>query len=137
MGVTKGEHCTALQAPSFFGFLALAVKTCWVRLLDALKPRGKLTKEMTMHRTVPLKVRHWDLSTVNVLVDGLGLLVLGDFGTAKALDGGPSRHDATALTYSAPEMLLGSIRSNEKADIWAGAIVLTRMALGKAAFKVS
>jgi eukaryotic-like serine/threonine-protein kinase len=102
------------------------------QLLDALAyAHGALGEGGT-----PLRVVHRDVKPSNVIVDGLGLAKLVDFGIARAEPF--ERRTATGIgkgtpAYMAPEQLRGEAVGGTT-DLYAVGVVLTELALGRQLF---
>uniref|UniRef100_A0A0N4Z7L7 Protein kinase domain-containing protein n=1 Tax=Parastrongyloides trichosuri TaxID=131310 RepID=A0A0N4Z7L7_PARTI len=79
-----------------------------------------------------LYIAHRDIKPQNILVDPIsGLLKLGDFGSAKIMEGG-CRSISYNVTryYRPPELLLGSQSYRSRIDIWSCGCVLGEMMKG-------
>ncbi|CAG2163575.1 unnamed protein product [Oppiella nova] len=76
-------------------------------------------------------ILHRDLKPNNLLIDGNGVLKIGDFGLAKAF-GSPNRqytHQVVTRWYRAPELLYGSRMYGTGVDIWAVGCILAELLL--------
>lgn len=64
-------------------------------------------------------ILHRDIKPQNILIDDDGIVKIADFGLSKIMDGGPKTASMFTLPYRPPELLYGSDRYNQSADIWA------------------
>ncbi|VDO77323.1 unnamed protein product [Heligmosomoides polygyrus] len=83
-----------------------------------------------------LQIMHRDIKPVNILVDhGVGLLKIGDFGSAKVVRPGmTSTPYQVTRFYRPPELLLGAENYNWTVDIWSAGCVLGEMVKGNVLF---
>ncbi|KAG5925918.1 negative regulator of the PHO system [Claviceps africana] len=82
------------------------------------------------------RVLHRDLKPQNLLINGKGLLKLGDFGLARAF-GIPVNtfsNEVVTLWYRAPDVLLGSRTYNTSIDIWSAGCIMAEMYTGRPLF---
>lgn len=76
-------------------------------------------------------ILHRDLKPNNLLVNGSGVLKIGDFGLAK-LYGSPNRintHQVVTRWYRAPELLFGAKQYGTCIDMWAVGCILAELLL--------
>ncbi|XP_015790445.1 cyclin-dependent kinase 7 [Tetranychus urticae] len=76
-------------------------------------------------------ILHRDLKPNNLLIDGNGVLKIGDFGLARSF-GSPTRlytHQVVTRWYRAPELLFGSRMYGTGVDIWALGCILAELLL--------
>ncbi|KAL1518247.1 hypothetical protein ABEB36_001896 [Hypothenemus hampei] len=76
-------------------------------------------------------ILHRDLKPNNLLVDGKGVLKIGDFGLAK-MYGSPNRINTSQVVtrwYRAPELLFGAKQYGICIDIWAVGCILAELLL--------
>jgi len=103
-----------------------------LQLVDALK----YAHSARGHDGSPLRVVHRDIKPGNVIVDGLGLVKLVDFGIARAES--IERRTATGIgkgtpAYMAPEQLRGE-EVSPASDLFAVGVLLVELALGRRLF---
>lgn len=82
------------------------------------------------------RVLHRDLKPQNLLINGKGILKLGDFGLARAF-GIPVNtfsNEVVTLWYRAPDVLLGSRTYNTSIDIWSAGCIMAEMYTGRPLF---
>ncbi|CAJ0542111.1 probable PHO85 - cyclin-dependent protein kinase [Fusarium torulosum] len=82
------------------------------------------------------RVLHRDLKPQNLLINGKGILKLGDFGLARAF-GIPVNtfsNEVVTLWYRAPDVLLGSRTYNTSIDIWSAGCIMAEMFTGRPLF---
>ncbi|KAF4123299.1 hypothetical protein GMORB2_6851 [Geosmithia morbida] len=82
------------------------------------------------------RVLHRDLKPQNLLINGKGVLKLGDFGLARAF-GIPVNtfsNEVVTLWYRAPDVLLGSRTYNTSIDIWSAGCIMAEMYTGRPLF---
>ncbi|KAF0295570.1 Cyclin-dependent kinase-like 2 [Amphibalanus amphitrite] len=79
---------------------------------------------------------HRDIKPENVLISGLGVLKLCDFGFARPLAGpGENCTDYVATRwYRAPELLVGDTRYGREVDVWAAGCLFSEMLTGDPLF---
>lgn len=76
-------------------------------------------------------ILHRDLKPNNLLVNGQGILKIGDFGLAKFF-GSPNRiytHQVVTRWYRCPELLFGARQYSTGVDIWAVGCILAELLL--------
>jgi serine/threonine protein kinase len=83
---------------------------------------------------VPMGVLHRDLSPENILLSHSGGVKLSDFGLARAIDATHSTSLRGKSGYLAPELMSGSGRIDERADLFALGVVMYEMLAGRRPF---
>lgn len=100
--------------------------------LIELQPRMPEDQVRGLFRQVVSAVRHLhshdivhrDIKDENIIVDGLGLVKLIDFGSAAFIKSGPFDVFVGTIDYAAPEVLAGNQYLGKPQDVWALGILL-------------
>jgi serine/threonine protein kinase len=78
---------------------------------------------------------HRDIKPDNILVRKDGSVALADFGLAVSINTDRNKTPRmVCMSYRCPEMLLGSVKYNEKVDIWSVGVLLTHLLLKEPLF---
>ena len=109
-----------------------AIVDLGLQLLDALK----YAHEARGHDGTPLRVVHRDIKPGNIILDGLGLVKVVDFGIARSES--IERRTATGIgkgtpAYMAPEQLRGE-EVSAASDLFAVGVLMAELALGRRLF---
>ena len=79
-------------------------------------------------------ILHRDIKGSNLLIDGQGMLKIGDFGLANEFDPDKKRpltSRVVTLWYRAPELLLGATDYGVGVDLWSAGCLLAEMFVGR------